>query len=1130
MSQGIDFLNLFVRPPGELLYFFTVIAISLASLFMALSQRLRHPSDQAAAHYTLALFGVVIVWVLLMVGALLALLTDREAVSVLPPLERFATLLSLLLLGWAFLTADTTRFDKIAGILLGVLLSAATAGYVISAVQWLDLAGQVDYNLSLYGTTWSFAAALLSGLGIQLMLMYFRIVYDAPLKLVFFLILLVGYGGTLLQIASGTIIGDYAGPIRLSFAAALAIVPALIYRTIIFRFEAEALRLRRIAERAAVQDIPRPPASERVGAGLSSASEREALQLLRGLGMMLDKADTVNLVEKVVHAMIDLFKADVAGLLRLQDANYADFIYAYDHVKQQRIPSLALNLDSQPTLVNAIERRQQQGLLLDTHPEELTDLYARLDIEQLGPVYFQPLTQDKALIALLMIALPYSARVLTDIEEELLKSLAIVAGGLLGFSFAANEARLLAEEGAIEAMVRGLPPGSLGKSEVLAARQEAQAALQYAREQITDLTGQIGQLKLQLDDERSRIAHDLSDSQAGQSVSQRMVAITLEQQRLRDERDELAARLKEAEAILAGASARDDLSVTRSRIEVLQHEKQELVYERQRLLEELERLRQERNPIPENMQAIIERMWQEKARLEEERDQYSARLLDIQEQLRAYGIEDEEHGLGDLIAQLYEQRAVLRLENASLLADLERQTTGDARKEDTIDVVGNAAARIRALETEIGNLAEDREAINKQRDKLRVERDELQDKLEVIKAHRARLLAQVSAFEMELNEMHESHHTLRETLHKLADERIALLSERDRLQAELQAVEADRDQILARIDGDRARIEAVTASGVGALTQTIERLTVQRAQLERDLTHARTRLAEVEKMLEMLQKQPEDPPAEGRYRPENPELLMGLVQELRNPMTSINGYVEILLNESAGILGEAQRRSLQRVSANVKRLASMLEDLIRITELDTGHFSVTPGAVNVISLIDEAITNAAIQLREKGLVLNLNLSSDSPIVNGDRDAISQVIGQLLTNAYLVSPPNSELAIRAQREQMDLPQANGPDVLTDCLFVSFTDRGGGIPPEDVPRVFARKYKAENPLISGLGDTGVGLAIAKALVEAHGGRLWLETREHIGSTFSFVLPIAAQHALEVRSGGHPSLPSNDQGDKG
>jgi signal transduction histidine kinase len=236
---------------------------------------------------------------------------------------------------------------------------------------------------------------------------------------------------------------------------------------------------------------------------------------------------------------------------------------------------------------------------------------------------------------------------------------------------------------------------------------------------------------------------------------------------------------------------------------------------------------------------------------------------------------------------------------------------------------------------------------------------------------------------------------------------------------------------------------------------------------------------------------------------ENADVVMGLVQELRTPMTSITGYVELLLAESAGILGEMQRQFLQRVGTNVNRLASMLDDLIRVTALDTGKFTISAVPVDVVALIEDAITNAAIQFREKGLAVNLELEENLPLLSADHDSVHQMIGQLLTNAYLVSPPNTEISVSAGMRSVKFKANDAP---IDCLYVAVADRGGGILPEDAARVFARKYKAENPLIQGLGDTGVGMAVAKALVEAHGGRLWLDTQPEVGSVFQFVIPFS------------------------
>ncbi len=102
----VDFTNLFVRPPGDLLYYLAVIALSQAGFFMALGQRLRRPADRTSGRYTLATIGSVIAWALLMVGAMFALLSTQPADAILPPLERVVQVTTILLLAWAFLTAD----------------------------------------------------------------------------------------------------------------------------------------------------------------------------------------------------------------------------------------------------------------------------------------------------------------------------------------------------------------------------------------------------------------------------------------------------------------------------------------------------------------------------------------------------------------------------------------------------------------------------------------------------------------------------------------------------------------------------------------------------------------------------------------------------------------------------------------------------------------------------------------------------------------------------------------------------------------------------------------------------------------------------------------------------------------
>lgn len=231
---------------------------------------------------------------------------------------------------------------------------------------------------------------------------------------------------------------------------------------------------------------------------------------------------------------------------------------------------------------------------------------------------------------------------------------------------------------------------------------------------------------------------------------------------------------------------------------------------------------------------------------------------------------------------------------------------------------------------------------------------------------------------------------------------------------------------------------------------------------------------------------------------ERREMLTSLANELRTPMTSIVGYTDLLLGESVGILGEMQRKFLQRVKANIERLSSLINDLIEVTALDTGRIELVPEPVDLINVIEEAIVGLSARFRERDLTVRLDMALELPPIQADRDALYQIILHLLSNACECSQPGTEIVVTGHLEE-----AEGG--LPPYLHVSVRDTGGGIAPEDRPRVFQRFYRADRPLIPGLGETGVGMAIAKALVEAHGGRIWVESEMGVGSTFHFILPI-------------------------
>ncbi len=237
------------------------------------------------------------------------------------------------------------------------------------------------------------------------------------------------------------------------------------------------------------------------------------------------------------------------------------------------------------------------------------------------------------------------------------------------------------------------------------------------------------------------------------------------------------------------------------------------------------------------------------------------------------------------------------------------------------------------------------------------------------------------------------------------------------------------------------------------------------------------------------------------------EFVASLSQELRTPMTSITGYTDLLLGESVGFIGDMQRKFLQRIKANIERMGSMLNDLIGVTAIDAGQLEIRPTIVDMAEIIEDTIIGARAQLEENEITLNMHLPDNMPPVEADLDSVRQIMSNLLGNAIKSTPASGTIDVSVSTVNAeDEISLNGD--YTSFLQISIRDSGGGIAEKDIGRVFERFYQAERPLIEGLGETGVGLAIVKSLVEAHGGSVWVESEIGDGATFHFLLPISDQ----------------------
>jgi signal transduction histidine kinase len=230
---------------------------------------------------------------------------------------------------------------------------------------------------------------------------------------------------------------------------------------------------------------------------------------------------------------------------------------------------------------------------------------------------------------------------------------------------------------------------------------------------------------------------------------------------------------------------------------------------------------------------------------------------------------------------------------------------------------------------------------------------------------------------------------------------------------------------------------------------------------------------------------------------EDAEVITSVIQEIRQPLSSIVGYTDLLLSESVGILGALQRKFLERIKASTERMHATLKDLIQISTMSQRPLELLQQPIALDTIVDHAVTETSAQLREKNIALRVDLPEELPEIVADRDAFQQIVVQLLQNAGAATPQEGAITLRAKINQNN----DG-----DYLLIQVTDTGGGVHPDDLPRVFARRYRADMPLIQGLGDTGVGLSIAKSLVEAHHGRIWVDSMYGQGTTFSILLPVS------------------------
>jgi PAS domain S-box-containing protein len=226
------------------------------------------------------------------------------------------------------------------------------------------------------------------------------------------------------------------------------------------------------------------------------------------------------------------------------------------------------------------------------------------------------------------------------------------------------------------------------------------------------------------------------------------------------------------------------------------------------------------------------------------------------------------------------------------------------------------------------------------------------------------------------------------------------------------------------------------------------------------------------------------------------EFVATVSHELRTPMTSIKGYVDVMLMGAAGELSDQQIGFLNIVKGNAERLNILVNDLLDVSRIEAGKVELSIQPLEIRAIIEGIVADQKRQAEEDGkaMAMTIDVADNIPRISGDEERVRQILSNLVSNAYLYTPDGGQITISSYVQDED-------------VLIAVKDNGIGIPPEEQDRIFERFYRGENPLVLASSGTGLGLAIVMQLIQMHHGHLWFESSGILGegSAFYVTLPL-------------------------
>jgi two-component system phosphate regulon sensor histidine kinase PhoR len=229
------------------------------------------------------------------------------------------------------------------------------------------------------------------------------------------------------------------------------------------------------------------------------------------------------------------------------------------------------------------------------------------------------------------------------------------------------------------------------------------------------------------------------------------------------------------------------------------------------------------------------------------------------------------------------------------------------------------------------------------------------------------------------------------------------------------------------------------------------------------------------------------------------EFIDFVAHELKQPMTAVQGYAKLLAMGIGGELSDTQQEFVRIINSNVERMGKLVNDLLEISRLEAGRTELNLAPVHLKQVVDETLANTHTEIEARHHRLEFRIAPDLPPVLGDYGRLVQILTRLVSNAYQYTPDGGTIEIAADGwDDVEAPQGH--------VLVSVSDTGIGMSPKDIANLEKQFFRADHDLVHAQPGSGLGVSIARKLVELHGGEFIIESEPGRGSTFRFSVPIA------------------------